>query len=73
MLLVLLSLEYGVGVKKWNEGCIANLWGQKLNGLYSKDMQCYPEGLQESLKEFEIGGEHGQICALERTLSSVLS
>lgn len=28
---------------------------QKLNGLYNKDMQCYPEGLQESLKELETG------------------
>lgn len=35
--------------------CRADLWGQKLNDLYTKKMQCYPEGLQGPLQEFEIG------------------
>lgn len=53
------------------DGCRANLWGQKLNDLYAKDIQCYPEDLQRPLKDFEIGEGHGKICSLERTLTAM--
>lgn len=39
--------------------------------MYTKDIQCYPEGFQGSLKELKMGEMHGKICAVERTLAAM--
>lgn len=43
----------------------------QLNDLYTKDIQCHPEGLQGSLKELKIGEGHGTIYVVGRTLAAI--
>lgn len=51
-----------------------DLWDQKLNHLYTKDMQHYPGGLQGFLREFGIGEGHGpRVCFRKHFGSNVES
>lgn len=43
-------------MRKWQERGRANHWDQKINDLYTKDIQCYPGGLQVSVKGNRVKG-----------------